>query len=210
MKTFAWFRFGIALVTLALSGCAKDVTAPEASWLRASITGHAETRYEGTGRFDWGGDSRPGTSAVPSHPRSFVIVSKETGPAPDQHVLIWMHTKSMPSPGRYPIALPEYERDTWTSFAATYGREVGNTSEAFVAHSGELHITAATATRVEGTFRFRGLLHCLRTNTGTGPMYGTCRPAEVDPDAPAIEVSGSFVAAPDTAKEYFVVPAARK
>jgi hypothetical protein len=77
-------------------------------------------------------------------------------------------------------------------------RHDDNVMEAFVARSGVLQITHASASRVEGTFTFEAVRYCLRSTAGESRREGSCSPTRVDPDAPVVSVTGSFVAKPAT------------
>ena len=181
------FALGLAV----LPSC-ESITPPDPgpSFLRATVQGAVDATYEGNGDFHVGGDRDAGIAI------KFSLSSSGKDHANGQSFLLWRHGIGRPATGSYTLQAPNYTSKRWDSFAAVYTRRVGNIHEGYVAQSGEVEITLSTSNRVEGTFRFRGLRYYAREVQGAAPPQGSGRPDVVDPNAPAIEVSGSFVAVP--------------
>lgn len=164
-------------------------TAPP-SFLRAEITGAVELDYEGSGDFWTGGSSEA------RQPPTFGINSRGQGSAEGQSFSLWRQSEGRPPRGSYALSAPEYSRERWSDFAAVYHREGEERMEAFVARSGAVHITRSDPDRIEGSFEFSGVRYCARSLSGRPWMEGSCTPDDVDPGAPALRISGSFVAVP--------------
>lgn len=181
-----------ALALTILSACENISTPADSgpSFLRATVQGAVDATYEGNGDFHVGNNPDAGIAI------KFTLNSNGKGDANGQSFMLWRYGIGRPARGGYTLQIPNYTSKKWESFAAVYTRSVGNMHEAYVAQSGEVEITASTPDRVEGTFRFRGLRYSARELQGSGTPQGSGRPDVVDPNAPAIEVSGTFVAVP--------------
>lgn len=185
-------KFSVVLSTaFLLVGCQSTEPAgpPQSSFLRANITGAVAATYEGTGDFWTGGNRELG------RPMTFGINSQGRGSAEGHRFSLWRQREGRAGRGSYALSPPDYTREEWDSFAAVYSRVNGETMEAFVAQSGVITITASSPERVEGTFRFTGIRYCASSISGTPRTEGSCRPSEIDPEAPTLDVSGTFVAA---------------
>lgn len=144
-------------------------------------------QYTGTGEFFHDGDL--------AH-RSFGIETHASEPAPSRSVLLRSqgYTERRPAPGIYALRAPEAARQTGKGFIATYSQPLpGGGGESYVAHSGELHITRSSRRCIAGTFRFTAVRYAARL-PGQGRPSGSGDPAQVDPGAPTLHVSGAFAA----------------
>lgn len=128
----------------------------------------------------------------------FAITSEQVTRDQRKSLLIWRNMEGIPAPGTYSVRLPDEASDRWDYFAATYAREANGLHDAYVGRDGELTIKSAGPQRIEGVFRFTGVLYCVRTNEPPFHDPYPCRPSQVDPNAATIEVNGSFVVEPDT------------
>jgi hypothetical protein len=175
-------------LTLLLVACETgDPTGAEPSFLRAEVTGTVQASYAGTGEFWMGG------SAADNVPMTFGINSRVNASASGETVSLWLLQEGLPAAGSYELRLPDYSTSEWNSFAAVYHHRQNDSMESFVAESGTVRITASSADHVQGTFEFTGVRYCAAS---AGDRVGSCRPTEVDPNAPRASVSGSFIAAP--------------
>ena len=167
-----------ALAALPLTACrADDTLAPDGSMFVATVQGSVQDSYRGTGQFHLlpGEGGRPGLFAITSH-----------DPDGGRTFLLFHEGTEAPLPGIYPLASSAAGP---VRFGAVYTRGQGDAMEGFTATSGEMQITVSTSTRVKGSFRFRGARNCV----GIGSQL-SCPPNPLDPAAPSVEVTGSFVA----------------
>lgn len=181
-------RSGMGLVlgmAVALQGCESHSTEPAADaspQATQTTTGGASTvTFEGTGQF-----------YATVSPLSFRLVSRAKGSSENQTLQLGRMNAGPPAVGKYPLGLR-------TEILAHFSRTGSNgTYEAFATSSGELEITASRPDRIEGSFRISGFRFCLREQQQAGSRTGeACTvPTAVDPSAPKVEVSGSFVAVP--------------
>ncbi|HEV2146121.1 MAG TPA: hypothetical protein VGR37_01755 [Longimicrobiaceae bacterium] len=181
-------------VTLALTAAACETEGPldrtAAFWFRATVTGTVQADYHGGGDFQVGADSRLGGALA------FALFSASEEAGARQSFSLQRVGSTLPARGIYPITLKD-------GFTAQYLREVDRTLQAFVARSGELEITHSSAERVEGRFRLVGFQYCARDLKGGRVPEGPCRiPEAIIPDAPIIEISGSFRAGPASSQEF--------
>lgn len=166
-----------------LAGCSPVSAEDGASFLRATVQGGVREEYRGTG--DFGMDNLP---------RTFIVSSAGTGAAAGQSLMLMRPQQAEhPAPGRYPLVPPHQVAPGGEAFTAVYSRAVGGGHESFISRAGTVEITRASPMRVEGTFHFQGVLCTARTPER---KIGACDPATVPPDAPTVEVSGSFSARP--------------
>ena len=159
----------------------------ESSFLRAEVSGAVQAKYVGTGEFWTGGDADLG------QPPTFGINSRLSTTGSAEVVSLWTQRQGRPSVGSYELRHPNPAVASWHSFAAVYHHRQGGSVESYVAESGTLRITSSSAERVEGTFQFTGIRYCARSAT---ERVGSCTPTVVDPMAPRVSISGSFVAVP--------------
>lgn len=181
-------RSGMGLVlgmAVALQGCESHSTEPAADaslkTTQTTTSGASTVTFEGTGQF-----------YATVSPLSFRLVSRGNGSSENQTLQLGRMNAGPPAVGKYPLGLQ-------TEILAHFSRTGSNgTYEAFATSSGELEITVSRPDRIEGSFRISGVRFCLREQQQTGSRTGeACTvPTAVDPSAPKIEVSGSFVAVP--------------
>lgn len=164
-------------------GCSRANTTggqERSSFLRANVQGSVRAEYSGTGEF--------GTDHLP---RTFVLSSTGTGGAAGQSLVLRRRQDSAwPAVGRYPLVPVQDAAASPDGFTGVYSRANGRGHESFVARSGTVEITRASAERVEGTFRFEAVL-CSGRGEDEG-RYGDCAAA----DAPTVELIGSFAVTP--------------
>lgn len=186
--------FALALAITALAACQSDDPLGNngPSWLRATLQGAVDANYQGTGHFHTGTNPSAGGSVT------FTVYSEGTGDALHQWMMLYRQGGARPAEGVYPLELVDQADGAARGFAAMYRRVAGDTAETFAARSGEVTITTSTPDLIEGTFRFTGQRYNARTVRGTpgGSSVGTA--SDPDPDAPTVEVSGSFRAVPAT------------
>jgi hypothetical protein len=178
----------IALVgVLAATGCSRaDTTGglERTSFLRASVQGSVRAEYSGTGEF-----------GMDHLPRTFVLSSTGTGGATGQSLVLRRRQDSAwPAVGRYPLVTVQNAAADPQGFTAVYSRTDGRGHESFVARSGAVEITRASAERVEGTFRFEAVL-CSGRSEDQG-SFGDCAATDVATDARTVELTGSFAVTP--------------
>jgi len=178
-----WSGMGLVLgVAVALHGCDSPATEPEAdASLKATTSGATNVTFEGTGQF-----------YAPVAPPSFRLVSRGKGSSENQTLQIGRMNAGPPAVGKYLLGLR-------TEILAHFSRTGSNgADESFATSSGELEITVSRPDRIEGSFRISGFRFCLREQQQTVSRTGVaCTvPTADDPNAPRIEVSGSFVAVP--------------
>jgi hypothetical protein len=152
----------------------------------ASVSGSVQDTYRGEGRFHVHAGLWDGIFSITSLAR----------PNSDAQVFsLFKLGTAAPAPGRYALTGAASPDNRQPHFAAQYLRRSGAFAEAFTAVDGELQITVATAERVEGTFRFRGVRDCMGP-----PQDFRCSHAHPpDLSQPMVDVTGSFVAVPDGA-----------
>jgi hypothetical protein len=190
MKVFRSLPIAFVILMNACQGAHPSDSGPGGSFLRATLSGAVQTQYEGTGTFFNGGG--PGSGSPPS----FGLNSSGGASSRDQAFSLTRNQSGhLPERGTYPLQLPKPAAEQWPGFAAVYRRMVHDGVESYVSDAGEVTITSSSPHRVEGTFRFSGVRYCARTLRG---LEGACGPGEIDPNAPRIEVAGSFSAVPDT------------
>jgi hypothetical protein len=95
-----------------------------------------------------------------------------------------------PQVGRYPLG-PLNRENPGGRFYVTYHAVSDDTVRTFVSAGGELVITASSPERLEGWFRFRGAEYSVRSGAD-GDSSGWDVPSTVAPDAPTVEVVGTF------------------
>ena len=178
-----WSGMGLLLgVAVALNGCESPPTEPEADAdAKATISGVNNLTFEGTGEF-----------YAPAAPAAFRLVSRAKQGSENQTLQIGRPNGGRPAVGKYPLGL---RTEILANFSRTGSN--GGTYEAFATSSGELEIKISRPDRIEGSFRMTGFRFCLREQQ-SGSRTGVACPYPVadDPNAPKIEVSGSFVAVP--------------
>lgn len=168
-----------------LAGCSPTDAAARGSFLHATVQGSVREEYRGTGEF--GMDNLPTT---------FVLTSAGRGEAAGRSFSLRRPQQAgHPEAGSYPLVLPHQVASGGEAFTAIYTRAVGPGHESFISRAGTVEITRASPRRVEGTFRFEGVLCTARTPER---QIGACDPARIPPDAPTVEVSGTFSAVPGT------------
>lgn len=190
-------RWVLGLITLsslsAVSACdpAGSVGPDAPSWFRASLQGAVAGDYEGTGEFHAGSDPRAGEPLV------FTLSSRGLGARADQSFQLYRRGAGMPGRGTYSLSELQHGDARPQGFTAYFTRRVGDRIEAYAARTGQVEITAASAGRIEGTFRFTGSLYCSRAVVGSASDPVSCgSPGGFAPNAASIEVSGAFVALP--------------
>ncbi len=100
-----------------------------------------------------------------------------------------------PMVGRYELGLPDRPyAGPGRGFYATYYRSLNDTSQAYVSVAGEIEITVSSPDHIAGSFRFTGTEYS--AHWGGGGRRGSGSPARIDPDAPTLQVTGSFSAVP--------------
>ena len=166
-----------ALAALPLAGCGDgDALSPDGSMFVATVQGSVQESYRGTGQFQ----ASPGDG---SHPGMFAIVSRD--PVGGQGFFLFREGTHTPRLGSYPLTTSVAGPNR---FGAIYSRRQGGVVEGFTATSGELVISTSLRGRIKGTFRFHGTRNCAGTDTGISCTY------PLDPGAPTVEVTGSFMA----------------
>lgn len=177
-------------MTLALLGACRDVGGDlDVSWLHASVYAPDEATYRGSGSFSvderWDGVIE------------FTLVSRGLDASDGQRFIFVRHGEGLPAEGAYALAPLAERGGVLIGFTAYYYRDVDGMHEAFTLRSGVLHVTSSTNDRIEGSFEFTGLRYC------AGPIvddftteYECGDPNTPDPDAPRIDVVGTFVVVP--------------
>lgn len=181
----------------ALGGCGSEPLQPEVSGshFAAVVEGEFDHEYGGTGFFS--------TYAPPAgspHPGVFTIFSWE--PDPKRRQVHSFHLaragETLPPPGVYALGPQQLIDPSVDSFSASFFRSTPARQEGYIAISGRLEITHATADRVEGSFEMVGVQNCV-SNGGVSVCSFSPEMAE-DPTLPRVEVSGSFSARPSPAR----------
>jgi hypothetical protein len=142
----------------------------------ATVQGSVKDSYRGTGQFQ----ATPGDG---THPGIFTIFSHN--PVGGQSFVLFREGTHTPRPGSYPLTTSAAGPNR---VGALYTRRQGGVVEGFTATSGELVISTSIRGRIKGTFHFHGTRNCTGTEMGI-----TCT-HPLDPGAPTVEVTGSFVA----------------
>jgi len=183
------------LATTALSGACHDATEPAPGWLVASVrggsgTGLSQIAYHGTVWFSVGRYWGARTSL------SFELRSQGIGGSEGQGIILFSSPSGRPAPGRYDLA-PLVAADSGPSgFTAFYYHEAGGVSDSYTALTGYVIISESSEDRVEGEFKFTGVLFCREsTETGAGGPCYALNPTT--PGAPQVEVTGWFAAIPN-------------
>ena len=177
-----------AAILLGLVGCSDPAARNDPSWLRASIAGSIDTSYEGTGDFYAGADAAAGVAA------RFGLNSDGVGASKYESVGFLRWGAGRPRQGIYPLGPLDQSDSEARGFTALYIRRGLELTEYFAADSGQVEINSSSKDRVRGTFRFVAFRYCAINITGDA--IGCGKPWEPTADAPRIEVSGSFDAAP--------------
>jgi hypothetical protein len=165
----------LAIAFIALAACNADVTPPaDGSYFRATIEGAVSTEFEGAGQFSI---SEGG----------FFLFSAGRGSSAHQTFQIHNRTGELPAAGTYTLA--QGDGDLWATFLVSDNR--GGTLEGYAAYEGVVEITELSESGVEGTFRMSGFRMIHRMAGGRVE-----RTITRTPDAPTIEVSGTFSARP--------------
>lgn len=180
------------LILLAACG----TTGPEADTgsLQATITGNIDAEYAGSGEFSTG--TRLSGAGV------FNLRSEGQGMSGPARFDIKHVGSKRPRRGTHSITLLGRDRaDPDEHGTGVIYVEAGDGERHYVAKSGSLEITDSSDKRVAGTFTITGFLYCQRAADVPPRQRKSCPVAtRVDPDAPTIEVTGSFVAVPDTTR----------
>jgi hypothetical protein len=177
---------------LGLSGCGQPAAIAGGGWLRARVQGSVEAHhYEGSGYFLVNSDPRRGISV------QFTLHSDGEGPYAGQWFLLYRAGKGRPAKGVYRLAPLDVQNGSPRGFTAYYSYvdEGKAYSYAYTALSGEVEVTESSGDRIEGVFRFRGVLYCSGATRGP-PQKWCVGPNTITPGAPEIEVTGSFAAVP--------------
>ena len=162
----------VVLGLILMASCVSGPSSPlaDAATMVASISGTGASTYSGGAQFTFDGQ-----------PRTFAVNSWDTvarGSVLSQSLLLWRQGESAPSAGTYTLAPPEYGKAEWSSFAAGYGRTVGDVSEQYVALHGEVRITSVLSDRVSGDFRFVARQICARSaSSRAADNWGDCTPS---------------------------------
>lgn len=117
-------------------------------------------------------------------------LSLDRGPGREERFVVGIarYGAGRPEVGRYPLALLNRENPAGRFYAA-YHAKSGEASRSYVSVDGELVITASSPERVAGRFRFRGAEY---SASSPRERRGSGSPSSVAPDAPTIEVVGTF------------------
>lgn len=192
----------LALASLsALAACDSDPVGaePDGSSFVASVGGNFEATYEGRGYFHAFNPPR----GLP-RPAMFTLHSAEPDRVNRQVQSFSLHRwgTELPAVGSYSIGRTSLQEGDPQLFQASYDRTVGRTVERYTGISGEVQITASSAERIEGTFRFTGVHTCTGTQSYMQcTFYAGPDGSQTDSaDRATIEVSGSFVAIPGRAR----------
>jgi len=178
----------IALLLLAAS-CRDGTGAAGPSWFRASVTGEISSDYEGTGDFDFNREEDRG-------PRRYFNIYSQ-GSRTDKEEFFWFRwpNDNRPRVGTYALVPHTDRHGSPHGVTGIYRWETGDNvtapaySELYVATGGSIQITRSTDEEIEGTIRFSGV------QIGKhGPLYPERDDPRYapDPNAPKVEVSGSF------------------
>jgi hypothetical protein len=178
----------IALLLLAAS-CRDGTGAAGPSWFRASVSGEISSDYEGTGDFYFNREEDRGPQ------RYFNIYSR--GSRTDKEETFWFRwpNDNRPRTGTYALVPHTDRHGSPHGVTGIYHWRIGDNvtapanSELYVATGGSIQITRSTAEEIEGTIRFSGVQIGKR-----GPLYPERDDPRYapDPNAPKVEVSGSF------------------
>ena len=179
-----------AVVAILLAAaCQSNPAAPESpAWFSATLAGTTvegaiSASYSGTGHFTTTDVRRPAA------PPLVLLRSEGVGDAKDDGFELSRAGLTLPAAGTYALGAGA------NAFQAVFTQKRGSVTHRYAAQSGELHITAASAERISGTFTFRGVF--AGTCEGRGARVDCSVVASPGPGAPAIDVQGSFVAVPE-------------
>jgi hypothetical protein len=156
----------------------------------ASVRGAVEVDYVGTGAFYVGRDPRSPSTSV-------LTVRSEGVRDSEGEELVLYGAVNVGEVGRYALEAASDMLDA-AKFTAFYVRKVAQTYQMYGSVSGEVEITRSAPERVEGSVRITALWYCTTPVHGDGASQGSCDPRMLNPDAPSIAITGSFVAGPDT------------
>ena len=125
-----------------------------------------------------------------THREQFELILYEP-PEPGDRLVMFItlarYGDGRPEVGVYPLAVPHIER--WANpFYASVQTFEGDTTRAWVSVKGEVTITASSPERITGSFEFTGIV----ARPSKDLYYRTDDFIRLDPDAPRIEVVGSF------------------
>jgi hypothetical protein len=179
----------LCFLTLLLLGACSDGTAAEGpSWFVASLSGEVAKEYEGTGDFSVGRDFE-------DSPRYFKMNSKGADTVVEERFWLRWPNERRPREGTYALVPHADPYGSPRGVTGVYSWDRGDNvtepfrAELYVATGGTIEITRSTPEEVEGSIRFSGV-----QVTKWGPIL----PERDDPryapnpNAPKIEVSGSF------------------
>lgn len=185
----------LALIPAILTACKNPFAHEDVGWLRATIQEPTDTQFVGAGWFKEQDATRP-TDPI-RLPVRFTILARAPGDSIDQQLQIHRSGAGKFAEGTYPIRPLEDVDGVPYGLAAFYGRNLEGRSESFTAQSGQLTITKSSGSRVEGTFRFTGVMYCVIFTDTEGSWCNGQN--TIDPSAPRIEVTGSFSVVPQKA-----------
>lgn len=172
-------RLLLGSMAVTLLACDANPVGPEPlGEVTANVQGQAvPTSYAGTGEFQIGRHA-----IAHSRPVTLTVSSVDRRSQPVQSLTLSRTGSELPTVGRYPIA----GAGGWI---ARYELLTSRTRESYLAHTGELEITSVAPDRIEGSFHFSARRNC----AGTVAMM-SCVTGPETPDAPEVQVSGSFTA----------------
>ena len=177
------------LLAASLAGACRDGTAAEGpSWFHASLSGEVSREYTGTGRFSSERDYADG-------PRHFRIDSDGLDTVARETFFIRWPDARRPAPGTYALVAHTDDYGSPRGVTGVYLWQRGDNvssphaGELYVAVEGTVEITRSSADEVEGTVRFSGIQVSKRDATGSRRDDPRHQP---DPNAPRIEVAGTF------------------
>lgn len=189
-------HLSIVVAFIAMSGCRSASGTETLAFLHATATlssGPADSvvRYDGAAEFHRTGS----VEGAPTH-RIWYIAS--TGPLYGSVTLTYYSGDGALQPGTYGIRAPQSGAVAERSgFEGTYVVATSSIAESFASLEGEVTITASSATRIAGTFRFTSWRYCQSVRVGDGAVVnGTCDISQLDLTAPRGTIDGSFVATP--------------
>ncbi len=179
--------FAAACIAL-LTACHDPVADGEVSWLVATIHESEVPELDFTSR-SYFNDTRLIHEGGRPH---FGLTADGEGHLEGHRLMLSRFGAGRPAVGTYELAVLRLEGGRLFGFAAYYSRlNEENGRDAFNVRTGQLVVTKSTPNVVEGTFHFTAGLYC--GGSPPGPCY---YPWTVVPDAPEIEVAGSFSAVP--------------
>lgn len=138
----------------------------------------------------------PGSFRVVMNPMTrreqFVLSLREpagAGRRPAVHIALARYGAGRPEVDVYPLTAPDTDRRKIPFYAAV-SEARGDTTRSWVSVEGGLRVTASSPEHVAGTFAFTGVLYHARPSSD--PRYLTGNLGHLYPDAPRLEVVGSF------------------